>query len=62
MAGIRSVYSWVCTCGVRQKVVAEVDANPNKAQTAVVTCPHCGHEEHIFANQIVSVTQEKVIG
>ena len=60
MTGLRSVSSWRCRCGVSLKVVAEGNANPQTAtDTAVVTCPRCQHEERIFANRIISVTEEK---
>jgi len=60
MTELRSVSSWRCQCGVSLKVVAEGNANPKTAtETALVTCPRCRHEERIFANRIVSVTEEK---
>jgi hypothetical protein len=58
MTGVSSVSLWQCGCGSSLRVVAE--SHPAKPiETVEVICPHCGHEEPIFATRIISVIEDR---
>lgn len=56
-----SVSTWRCKCGVRIKVVAEMDiAEMDIADetTIVVKCPRCGEAQVISAERLVAVSTD----
>ena len=55
MVGI--VASWRCKCGIRVKVVAEVDPSQPPARQ-VAACPNCGESRNVQADKIISVTED----
>jgi len=57
-AMITSVSTWRCKCGVRVKVVAEVDHDTPTA-TVIAACPNCKDRQVVYARRIVEVSHEK---
>jgi len=55
MVGI--VASWRCKCGIRVKVLADVDPSQPPA-TQIASCPKCGDSQSIEGDKIVSVTED----
>jgi hypothetical protein len=56
---IHSVSVWRCKCGVRVKVVAELDENKLRA-TAFTSCPNCNEPHMMNANRIVLVSHQTI--
>jgi len=54
---VEIVASWRCKCGIRVKVVAEADSTAASA-TKIASCPSCGHRHPIYADKIISVTED----
>jgi hypothetical protein len=56
---VPTVTIWRCKCGVRIKVLAELDQSqpPN---TITISCPKCGSQQVIRAHNIKSLTTENV--
>jgi hypothetical protein len=52
----RSVSTWRCKCGVRIKVVAEMDIVDDT--TVVVKCPLCDEAQVISAERLVAVSTD----
>ena len=55
MVGV--VASWRCKCGIRVKVLAEVDPSQPPA-TQIASCPKCGDSQSVEGDKIVSVTED----
>jgi hypothetical protein len=55
MVGI--VASWRCKCGIRVKVLAEVDPSQPPARQ-IASCPNCGESRNVQADEIISVTED----
>ena len=53
---IHSVSIWRCKCGVRVKVVAELDENKPRA-TALASCPNCNELQMMNANRIIATIE-----
>jgi hypothetical protein len=56
---IHSVSTWRCTCGVRVKVVSEVDENKPRA-TALASCPNCNEPHMMNANRIIAISHQTI--
>ena len=57
MSVLKTVSTWRCNCGTHIKVVGERDRNkPSKTVTAA--CPRCGDKQLIYAERIVSLSDE----
>ena len=56
---IYSVSVWRCKCGVRVKVVAELDENKPRA-TAFTSCPNCNELHMLNAKTIVLVSHQTI--
>jgi hypothetical protein len=56
---IMTVATWRCKCGMRIKVVAEIEKERPITATATASCPDCGETQAIYAHRVVSVTSEK---
>jgi hypothetical protein len=51
------VASWRCKCGIRVKVLSQVDPSQPPA-TQVASCPNCGDSQTVEGDKIISVTQD----
>ena len=51
------IASWCCKCGVRVKVISQVDPNQPPA-TQIAYCPKCGDSQTVQGDKIVSVTED----
>jgi hypothetical protein len=56
---IATIATWVCKCGTRVKVKAEIDRQRPIHATVTASCPDCGDEQAIYAHRIVAVTGER---
>jgi len=56
---IMTIASWLCKCGTRVNVKAEVDRQRPITLTVPAHCPECGNEQSICAHRIVKVTGER---
>jgi hypothetical protein len=52
-----NVIRWECKCGVRIKVVTEMDTG-DPIRTVVFKCPRCGQAHAISAERLVSVSTD----
>jgi hypothetical protein len=55
---INAVFSWRCKCGLRIKVVGEIDRD-NPTAKSKVKCPRCNFEQIIAASRVLSVTRDQ---
>jgi len=49
--------SWRCKCGIRVKVLSQVDPSQPPA-TRIASCPNCGDSQTVEGDKIVSVTED----
>jgi hypothetical protein len=56
---IHSVSVWRCKCGVRVKVVSEVDENKPRA-TALAPCPNCNELQMMNASRIIAISHQTI--
>ena len=56
---IHSVSTWRCKCGVRVKVVSQVDENKPRA-TALASCPNCNEPQMMNANRIIAISHQTI--
>jgi hypothetical protein len=54
---IHSVSIWRCKCGVRVKVVAELDEK-NPRAIALASCPNCNEQQMMNANRIITISHQ----
>ena len=59
MSVIRTVSTWRCKCGVRVKVVSEVDENTPRA-TVLASCPNCNELHMMNANRIIAISHQTI--
>jgi hypothetical protein len=50
---------WRCKCGVRIKVVSEIDENKLRA-TALASCPSCNELQMMNATRIIAISHETI--
>jgi len=55
-----TVSIWRCKCGVRIKVISDLDRD-HPSETREVACPKCGHKQKVHGQTIVSVTAQQVV-
>jgi hypothetical protein len=53
----KRVTMWRCKCGVRVKVVTEMDIE-DPTTTVIIKCPLCGDAQVISADQLVALNTE----
>jgi hypothetical protein len=51
------VAAWRCDCGIRIKVIGEIEAHHALA-SSIAECPRCGDQQLVYASQIVSVSED----
>lgn len=57
MSAITTISAWLCKCGTGVKVISECDhARPDAKQA--VACPSCGDTQLVFADKIISITDD----
>jgi len=51
------VFTWRCTCGIRIKVLADLDTDAVTAKS-IVKCPRCNDQQTVTASKVISVVQD----